>query len=73
MEQVHTSTKLLPVPLDDKYGNKYLNEVMKTQCQHLTESQHNELLKFLQIFEELFDGTLGTCKTSPLDFELNMR
>ena len=36
---------------------------MKNQCQHLTETQHNELLELLQTFEELFDGTLGTWKT----------
>ena len=31
-------------------------------------TQRNELLKLLQIFEELFDGTLGTQKTDPVDF-----
>ena len=39
---------------------------METQCQHLTITQRNELLKLLQNIEELFDGTLGTCKTDPL-------
>ena len=34
----------------------------KTQC--------NELLKLLQNFEELFNGTFGTYKTDPVDFEL---
>ena len=43
---------------------------MKTQCQHLMMAKNNELLKLLQIFEELFDGTLGTWKTDPLDFKL---
>ena len=43
---------------------------METQCQHLTTTQRNELLKLLQIFEELFDGTLGNWKTDPVDFEL---
>ena len=42
---------------------------METQCQHLTITQCNEMLKLLQIFEELFDGTLGTWKTDPLDFK----
>ena len=43
---------------------------METQYQHLTMTQHNGFLKLLQIFEELFDGTLGTWKIDPVDFEL---
>ena len=43
---------------------------MKTQCQHLTITQRNELLKLLQKFEELFNVTLGTWKTDPVDFKL---
>ena len=43
---------------------------METQCQHLIEKKCNELLKLLQKIEELFDGTLGTWKTDPVDFEL---
>ena len=41
---------------------------MENQCQHLTMTQHNELLTLLQKFEELFDGTLVTQKTDPVDF-----
>ena len=41
---------------------------METQCQHLTMTQCNKLLKLLQKSEELFDGTLGTWKTDPVDF-----
>ena len=43
---------------------------METQCQYLTMTQRNELLKLLKESEELFNGTLGTQKTDPLDFEL---
>ena len=43
---------------------------MVTQFQHLTMTQRNELLKLLHKFEELFDGTLGTWKIDPVDFEL---
>ena len=43
---------------------------METQCQHRTVTQRNELLKLLQKFEYLFDGTLGTWKTAPVDFKL---
>ena len=44
---------------------------METQCQNLTEIQRKELLKLLQIFEELFNVTLGTWKKYPEEFELN--
>ena len=43
---------------------------MQTQRQHLTITQRNEFLKLLQKFEELFNVTLGTRKTDPVDFEL---
>ena len=69
-EHVLTATKLLHVILDAKYKKAYLNKFMETQYQHLTMTQHNGFLKLLQIFEELFDGTLGTWKIDPVDFEL---
>ena len=43
---------------------------MENQCQHLEMTKRNELLKLLHKPEELFDGTLGTWKTDPVDFEL---
>ena len=43
---------------------------METQCQHLIITQRNEFLKLLYKLEELFDGTLGTWKTYPVDFKL---
>ena len=43
---------------------------MENQCQHLTMTQCNELLKLLHKFEELFDGTLGTWKTDTVEFKL---
>ena len=39
---------------------------MKNQCQNLTETQRNELIKLLQKIEELFNKTLGTWKTDPV-------
>ena len=41
---------------------------MENQCKHLTEVQRNRLPKLLEKLEELFDGTLGTWKTDPVDF-----
>ena len=43
---------------------------METQYQYLIITQCNGSLKLLHIFEELLDGTLGTLKTDPVDFEL---
>ena len=48
----------------------YLNKVMKNQCQHLTKTQQNELLKWLQFFKYLFDETLGKWKTDPVELML---
>ena len=47
-----------------------LNKVIKNKSQHLTEIQPNEFLKRLPKSEELFDGTLGTWKIDPVNFEL---
>ena len=46
------------------------NKVMKNKCQHLTETQRNELLKLFQKYGELFHGTFGTCKTYSVDSKL---
>ena len=69
-EYVRTDTIPLRVILYYKYEKADLHKVMETQCQHITTTQHNELLKLLQILEELFDGTLGPWKIDPVDFEL---
>ena len=45
---------------------------MKNRCQHIIDTECNKLLKIIQKFEELFDGTIGTCKTDPVRFELKL-
>ena len=69
-EDVRTATKRLHIILDAKHEKPDLHKVMENKCQHLTMTQCNELLKLLKIFEELFDGTLGTRKRYPVYFEL---
>ena len=69
-EHVRTAPKQLRLILDIKYKKADLYMVMKTQRKHLMMTQHNDLLKLLQKFEELFNGTLGTQKTDTVDFEL---
>ena len=56
--------------LDAKYEKSDLNKVMDEQCKHLTATEHNRLLHLLKKFEDLFDGTLGTWNTNPMDLEL---
>ena len=67
---VRTSTKIEHTVLDGKYEDSNLNKVMKNQYQHLTQTQRNELLKFLQKIELLLYGTLDTWKTDAVGFEL---
>ena len=43
---------------------------MENHFQHLTETQHDKLLKLLPKLKELFDGTLGTWKRYSVDFRL---
>ena len=67
---VRTSTKILRVILDAEYKKVDLNKVMENQCQHMIETQRNELIKLLENFEEFFDGKTRSWKTDPLYFEL---
>ena len=70
LEQVRTYTKWLRVIFDAEHETEDLNKVIKKQCQNLIEKQRNELLRLLQNFEYFFDGTIGTWKKYPVDFEL---
>ena len=56
--------------LDDKYEKADLNNVMTEQFQHLNTKERKRLLNLLRKYEELFDGTLGTWNTTPVDLEL---
>ena len=58
------------VILDVKYKKADLHKDMETQCQYLTITQRNDSLKLLQKIEYLFNGTLGTWKIDPVEFEL---
>ena len=43
---------------------------MDHQCQHLSPKKRERLLHILRKFESLFDETLGTWETPPVDLEL---
>ena len=40
------------------------------ECTHLSKEEQSNLLRLLKKFENLFDGTLGTWDTTPVDIEL---
>ena len=56
--------------LDTKYKKADLNKVLTKQLQHLNTKEHNRLLCILSKYEDIFDGTIGTWYTTPVDLEL---
>ena len=56
--------------LDAKYKREVLNKVINEQWQHLPQEEHERLLSLLRIFEDQFDGTLGTWNSKPVHLEL---
>ena len=55
--------------MDVKYAPADINE-MVSKCDHLTNTERSDLKMLLHKFESLFDGTLGTWNTEPIDLEL---
>ena len=55
--------------IDLKYSPQDI-EAIVAECVHLTQSERDGLQKLLTKFEPLFDGTLGTWNTDPIDLEL---
>ena len=43
---------------------------MTKQCQHLNTKERKGLINLLSKFKDMFDGTLGTWNTTPVDLEL---
>jgi hypothetical protein len=52
-----------------KYCPADLTKIVE-ECTHLDNTEQRQLLKLQQKFEDLFEGTLGTWKTDPVDLEL---
>ena len=61
-----TPSRLIRYP---KYSKADLPQVAKS-CKTISEEEQEHLLASLQKFEHLFDGTLGTWNTEPVDLEL---
>jgi hypothetical protein len=55
--------------IESKYTPADLSKIVE-ECTHLEKDEQRQLLKLLQKFEQLFDGTLATWKTDPVDLEL---
>ena len=55
--------------IESKYAPADLIEIAE-QCKHLNQGEQKLLLRLLQKFEDLFDGTLGTWNTEPIQLEL---
>jgi hypothetical protein len=55
--------------IESKYTPTDLNKIVE-ECTHLKKDEQRQLLRLLQKFENLFDGTLGTWKTDPVDLKL---
>ena len=62
-------TKRAVCILDAKYEKADLPKIVDS-CDHLDDTQKDELLQLLKKYEGLFDGTLGNWKTTPVHFEL---
>ena len=56
--------------LDPKYEKSDLNKVMYEKCQHLIPNKWERLIHILEKNEILFDVTLGTWKTPPVNLNL---
>ncbi len=67
--QVEEEMSRIKSILDAKYAPADLEQVVK-DCEELTSEQKGKLLLKLKQFTTLFDGTLGTWRTDPIDLEL---
>ncbi len=65
------ATKCLVGILDAKYENPNLRAIIKEDClKHRCAMEKDKLLKLLEEFEELFDGTLGDWDCNPVSLQL---
>jgi hypothetical protein len=64
-----TDAKRIQNVIESKYTPADLNKIVE-ECTHLEKDKQKQLLILLQKFEELFDGSLGTWKTDPINLEL---
>ena len=56
--------------LDSTYAKTDLKQVANNET-HMNADEITQLLRLLEDFEDLFDGTLGDMDTEPVDLEIN--
>jgi hypothetical protein len=66
-----TDAERIQIIIESKYCPADLTKIVE-ECTHLDKTEQRQLLKLLQKFEDLFDGTLGTWKNDPEDLERSM-
>ena len=68
-DPLSTEAERIQSILDAKYTPADLNKISE-ECEELTTEQKQQLLDLMNKFKPLFDGSLGTWKTKPVDLEL---
>ena len=68
-DPITTDAERIQSIIDAKYTKADLAEVVK-ECETLDKTEQEKLYNMLKKFEHLFDGTLGTWETDPIDLEL---
>jgi predicted aspartyl protease len=68
-DSIADATERVKKILDAKYEKANLHEVAQ-DAEHLSETERQELLRFLQTYEDLFDGSLGKWNMGAYDIEL---
>ncbi len=68
-DPITTEAERIQQIIDAKYCKADLDQLV-AELRHLSQEERNKLLALLKKFEHLFDGTLGTWDTEPVDLEL---
>ena len=68
-DPITTEAERIQSILDRKYAPADLEKEVQ-KCDTIDFNQQEQLLKLLRKYEHLFDGSLGTWKTDPIELEL---
>ena len=68
-DPVTTDAERIQNIVESKYCPADLKGIVK-ECKLLTSEEQHQLLNLLNKFKDLFDGTLGTWNTDPVELEL---
>jgi len=68
-DPITTEAERIQRILDIKYAPADLNKIVQ-ECTHLTDTEKSALGKLLAKYHDLFDSTLGTWQTEPIELEL---